>query len=126
MTYSTFPLNTSATFPNEITEETTVLRAYETPVYKKIVKNVRIQFKPAANAYDVPTKSWATTGSFTILAQFLDISILGSNLTDENVSFCNQTKLRSKWFMLRIEKPNLFTKFSLYIEYKGGRMSESF
>merc|ERR1711971_1101541 len=38
---------------------------YMRPLYtKKIVKNVRIQSKPAANAYDVPTKSWATTGKF--------------------------------------------------------------
>jgi hypothetical protein len=50
--------------------KTIVLRAYETPVNKKIVKNVRIQSKPAANAYDVPTKSWATTGYFTILSKF--------------------------------------------------------
>ena len=50
--------------------KTTVLRAYDTPVYKKIVKNVRIQSKPAENAYDVPTKSWATTGSFIILSKF--------------------------------------------------------
>ena len=53
-------------------------------------------------------------------------SLFCQNLTDENVFFCNQTKLRSKWFMLRIEKPKLFTKFRLYIDYKGGIISESF
>ena len=69
LTYSTFPLNTSATFLNEITEKQQFF-VYMRPLYtKKIVKNVRIQSKPAANAYDVPTKSWATTGSFTIFVK---------------------------------------------------------
>ena len=82
-------------------KKTTVLCAYENPVYKKIVKNVRIQFKPAANAYDVPTKSWATTGSFTILSQF------------------NRWKcfiLQSNQFQFKMVHAKVFfTKFRLYI-----------
>ena len=41
-------------------------------------------------------------------------SLFCQNLTDEKVLFCNQTKLRSKWFMLRIEKPN-FLQNSVYL-----------
>ena len=96
--------------------KTTVLRAYDNPVHKKIVKNVRIQSKPAANAYDVPTKSWATTGSFTILSKF--------NRWKCFLLQSNQTQV--KMVHAKDRETKLFTKFRLYIDYKDGIISESF
>ena len=55
-------------------------------------------------------------------------SLFCQNLTDENVFFCNQTKLRSKWTMVHAKdrETKVFTKSRLYIDYNGGKISESF